>query len=82
MSLHSGLSSTHGLRVLRAICLVECALVTLSPAYGQSTAEWLTSSADPNTELLNSVIQGSGFSPDQPTPTRPSSWGKLKILYR
>src|SRR2546430_13321794 len=44
---HSGLSSTHGLRVLRAICLVGCALVTLSPAYGQSTAEWLTSSADP-----------------------------------
>ncbi len=47
MSLHSGLSNTHGLRVLRAVCLVGCALVTLSPAYGQSTAEWLTSSADP-----------------------------------
>src|SRR5690242_5639571 len=47
MCLHSGLSSTHGLRVLRAICLWGCALVTLSPAYGQSTAEWLTSSADP-----------------------------------
>jgi len=47
MSFHSGLSSTHGLRVLRAICLGGCALVTLSPAYGQSTAEWITSSADP-----------------------------------
>ena len=46
MTLFSGLS-THELRVLRAICLLGCALVTLSPAYGQSTAEWLTSSADP-----------------------------------
>lgn len=47
MSLLSGLSGIHGLRVLRTIYLVGCALVTLSPAYGQSTAEWLTSSADP-----------------------------------
>jgi outer membrane protein assembly factor BamB len=47
MSLHSGLISTHGLRVLRVICLVGCALVTPNPAYGQSTAEWLTSSVDP-----------------------------------
>ena len=47
MSLRSGLSSTHSLRVLRAICRVGCALVMLSPAYGLSTDEWLTSSADP-----------------------------------
>jgi outer membrane protein assembly factor BamB len=47
MSVNSGLSSTHGLRVLRAMCLVACALATLCPAFGQSTAEWLTSSADP-----------------------------------
>src|SRR6476620_8992036 len=47
MSFHRGLNSTRGLRVLRAICLVGCALVTLCPAYGQSTAEWITSSVDP-----------------------------------
>ena len=47
MSFHRGLNSTRGLRVLRAICLVGCALVTLGPAFGQSTAEWITSSVDP-----------------------------------
>jgi hypothetical protein len=41
-----------------------------------------SSISDPNSDMLNGVMQGTGMAPDQPTPTRQTTWGRIKTIYR
>ena len=38
--------------------------------------------SDPNSDMLNGVMQGTGMTPEQPATTRQTTWGHVKTFYR
>ncbi|HEV2105604.1 MAG TPA: hypothetical protein VGU27_07715 [Candidatus Eisenbacteria bacterium] len=40
------------------------------------------STLSPEADMTSSVLSGSGVTPDQSTGVQPSTWGRLKLLYR
>ncbi len=42
----------------------------------------VASAADPNADMLNGVMQGANLSTDQPASILPTTWGRIKLIYR